>query len=411
MTKKRIYLDYAATTPADKKVLSEMLPYFNDKFGNAMSVHSFGQEAWSAVDKARVNIAWFLGCSSREIIFTSGATESNNLAIKGVVRSFYSQEDKYTVLKPHIITTQFEHHCVLNTCRKLEKEGQAEVTYLSVSREGIVSLEEIKKSIRLNTILISIMYVNNEIGTVQPVDEIGEIVKKENEIRAKDGKWKVIFHTDATQAVNYFDCNVKRLGVDLLSFSGHKIYGPKGVGALYVGKNTPLKAIQDGGDQEYKLRPGTHNVPAIAGLGKAVELVRKNQKKEAQKINALRDYLMGRVLKEITGVKVNGSKAHRSPNNANFSFQNVEGEGLLLALDMEGIACSTGSACSSGSLSPSHVLLALGLKPEEAHGSLRITLGRYTTKKDIDLTIARLKKVVGRLRKISGSVLKEFRTQ
>lgn len=408
MPSKKIYLDYAATTPLAKEVLQEMLPFFNEKFGNAMSVHGFGQQAWAAVDKTRTRAAWFLGCSPREVVFTSGATESNNLAIKGVVRSYYARENIKSQ-KPHIITTQFEHHCVLHTCQKLEKEGLAKVTYLSPSREGIVLLEEVKKYIQSNTILISIMYVNNEIGTVQPISEIGDLIKKENEIRSKEGRKNILFHTDATQAVNYFNCNVERLGVDLLSFSGHKIYGPKGAGILYVRKNTPLKAIQDGGDQEYKLRAGTHNVPGIIGLGKSIEIVQKNQKKETQKITALRDYLIEKVLKEIPDSMLNGSRKYRSPNNANFSFRDVEGEGLLLALDMEGVACSTGSACSSGSLSPSHVLLSIGLKPEEAHGSLRMTLGRYTTKKDIDTAVRKLKKVVERLRKISGNVLADFK--
>ncbi len=406
---KKIYLDYAATTPLAGEVLEEMLPYFNEKFGNAMSVHSFGQEAWAAVDKVRIRVAWFLGCSPREVIFTSGATESNNLAIKGVVRSYYAQNNKQSQ-KPHIITTQFEHHCVLHACQKLEKDSLAEVMYLPVSREGIVALSEVKKAIRTNTILISVMYVNNEIGTVQPIGEIGGMVKKENENRLKEGNQKIIFHTDATQAVNYFNCNTERLGVDLLSFSGHKIYGPKGVGVLYVRKNTSIKAVQDGGDQEYKLRAGTHNVPGIVGLGKSIELVQKNQKKETQKITVLREYLIDRIFKEIPRAMLNGSRQRRSPNNANFSFQDVEGEGLLLALDMEGVACSTGSACSSGSLSPSHVLLSLGLKPEEAHGSLRMTLGRYTTKKDIDTAVGKLKRTVERLRKISGNVLADFKT-
>lgn len=405
MNKRRIYLDYAATTPVDKDVMKEILPYFSEKFGNAMSVHSFGQEAGQAIDTAREKVAKFFICSPSEIIFTSGATESNNLTVKGVVKSFYSVSRKKGEI-PHIITTAFEHHCVLDACKSLEKEGLAEITFLPVGKDGVVKLSNVKRAIRENTILISVMYVNNEIGTVQPIAEIGKLVKAQNGKR----KNRILFHTDATQGINYFDCNVSNLGIDLLSFSGHKIYGPKGVGVLYVKRGTPIKRIQDGGDQEYKLRAGTHNVTGIVGLGKAVELLTtKNQQLTIKKIKELRDYLIDKVLREIPKTYLNGSKEKRSPNNANFRFDNVEGEGLILSLDLEGIAASTGSACSSGALEPSHVLLALGLRHEQAHGSLRITIGKYTTKSELDQTVKVLKEVVSRLRKISGNVLADFK--
>lgn len=399
---KRIYLDHAATTPVDKEVLKAMLPYFSDKFGNASSLHSFGREGGDAVEKSRGILAGFFNAKPEEIVFTSGATESNNLAVKGVVRA-YSRDEKNKGKKPHIITTQFEHSCILKTCQNLEKEGIAEVTYLPVYSDGIVKLNDVKKAIKENTILISIMYVNNEIGTVQPIAEIGKMLKK---YKAKNGY--PIFHTDATQGVNYFDCNVERLGVDLLSMSAHKIYGPKGVGMLYVRKGAKIRQIQDGGAQESGKRAGTLNSPGIVGLGKAIELLERKGKGDAKKISALRDYLIRRVLKEVREVRLNGSKEKRSPNNANFSFRDVEGESLLLYLDMEGIACSTGSACSSGSLEPSHVLLSIGLKHEDAHGSLRVTLGKHTTKKDIETFISKLKKVVEKLRKVSGNVLKDY---
>ncbi len=406
MRKKKIYLDCAATTPVDPAVLEAMLPYFIDIYGNAMSVHSFGQEALEAVDKARSQAAGFFGASPSEIIFTSGATESNNLAIKGILKSYYSKNESKKK-KPHIITTAFEHHCVLDSCKIVAKDGLADVTYLPIKKDGTIDPKEVEKAIRPETVMISVMYVNNEIGTVQPIEKIGKLVRKINSTKEKDD-FKIIFHTDATQAINYFDCNTDRLGVDLLSMSGHKIYGPKGVGILYVRKGTPIRKIQDGGDQEYKMRAGTHNVPGIVGLGKAIGLVEKNGKKDAKKIQILRDYLIEKVLKEISNSILNGSKTKRSPNNANFTFKDVEGEGLLLSLDMEGVACSTGSACSSGALSPSHVLLSIGLKPEQAHGSLRMTLGKHTTKREIDTAVEKLKVVIERLRKISGNVLDDY---
>jgi cysteine desulfurase len=403
---KKIYLDYAATTPVDKEVLKEMLPYFSEKFGNAMSIHSFGQEAMQAIDTAREKIADFFACSPSEIIFTSGATEANNLTIKGVLKSYYSKVENKNK-KPHIITTAFEHHCVLDSCKAVEKEGLAEISYINPGKDGVVKVSEIEKAIKPNTILISTMYVNNEIGTVQPIEKIGKLVKKIN-AKKHSIDFKIILHTDATQAVNYFDCNVENLGIDLLSMSAHKIYGPKGIGMLYIRKGTAIRKIQEGGDQEYKMRAGTHNVTGIVGFGKAIELVKKQRQKDIKKIQALRDYFITNILKEIPNTKLNGSKEKRSPNNANISFRDVEGEGLLLSLDMDGVACSTGSACSSGALSPSHVLLSIGLKPEQAHGSLRITIGKQTTKQEIVSAIKKIKTIVERLRKISGNLLTEY---
>jgi cysteine desulfurase len=397
MAKRKIYLDYASTTPVDPRVFAVMKPYFSRKFGNPASIHSFGKEAGEAVEKARKQAAEFFGCNSNEIIFTSGATESNNLATKGfiIAHMTYSSEKK---TKPHIITTAFEHSCVLNSCKKLEEEGAAEVTYLPVGREGVISISDIKKNIKKNTVLISIMYANNEIGIIQPIREIGKLIAKENTKRGR----KIIFHSDAVQAVNYIDCNVNNLGVDLLTASAHKIYGPKGMGLLYIRENTPLKRIQDGGSHEAGLRAGTLNVPSIAGFGTALEIAQRERARNYKIVEKLRDHMTARILKEIKGAKLNGSKIKRIPNNSNFIFRDVEGEGMLLGLDAAGIAVSTGSACSAGDLRPSHVLSAIGLSDEESHGSLRVTLGKYTTKQEVDLFVDTLKEVVERLRRIAG---------
>lgn len=397
MAKRKIYLDYASTTPVDPRVFAAMKPFFSQKFGNPSSLHSFGREASEAVEKARTQAADFFGCESGEIVFTSGATESNNFALKGTMIALVSHfSDKK--IKPHIITTQFEHSCVLASCKKLEEQGMAEVTYLPVGKEGVISMNDVKKAIQNNTALISVMYANNEIGTVQPVKEIGKLLAKENEKR----ETKILFHTDAVQAVNYLDCRVNDLGVDLLTASAHKIYGPKGVGLLFIRKGTPLKRIQDGGDHEMGLRSGTLNAAGIVGLGAALELTEKERTRNCKIVEKLQSHIISRVLKEIKGSRLNGSRIKRIPNNANFIFRDVEGEGMLLGLDLSGIAVSTGSACSSGDLRPSHVLLAIGLGEEESHGSLRVTLGKYTTKQEADLFIDTLETVVARLRKIAG---------
>lgn len=390
---KKIYLDYAATTPLDKKVLSEILPYFSEKFGNPSSIHQYGQEALEAVEKARLQVADFLGCGSSEIIFTSGATESNNLAIKGILRA--SQ-----VENPHIITSSIEHHCVLNTCKTVQKEG-GEVTFLKVNQEGILDLENLKKAIKDNTIFISVMYANNEVGVIEPIAEIGKLLKEINSEREEKKLPKIYFHTDAVQAVNYLDCEVDNLGVDLLSLSGHKIYAPKGVGVLYVRKGTRIKSIQQGGEQENNFRAGTHNVSGIVGIGKAISLVLENRKKTIE-TKKLRDYFIDNVLENIPDSKLNGSLEFRLPHNINFSFKGLEGESLLMMLDREGISVSTGSACSSASLSPSHVLSAMGIPPEVAHASIRFTLGKETTKEEVDFTLKTLIEKNKRLREISG---------
>ncbi|MBW6440546.1 cysteine desulfurase [Patescibacteria group bacterium] len=391
---KKIYLDYAATTPVDKKVLEEMLPYFSDKFGNPSSIHQFGQEAMEGVDKARSQVADFLHCNTSEIIFTSGATESNNLTIKGVIKA--------TLVKnPHIITSAIEHHCVLNACQTVQKDKITEASFVKVNRDGIVNPEDIRNAIKENTVLVSVMYGNNEVGTIQPIAEIGKIIKDINSKREKQKLPKIYFHTDAVQAINYLDCDVEKLGVDFLSLSGHKIYAPKGIGVLYVKRGAKIKSIQQGGEQEYNLRAGTHNVPGIVGIGKAISMVLENREK-IDEVKKLRDYLMEEILKEIPNSRLNGSREFRLPHNANFSFQGVEGESLLMMLDQEGIAISTGSACSSSSLAPSHVLSAMGIPPEIAHASIRFTLGKETTKDDIDFTLKVLVEKIKRLREISG---------
>ena len=391
---KKIYLDYAATTPVDKKVFEEMIPYFSEKFGNPSSIHQFGQEAIEAVDNARAQVADFLHCSTSEVIFTSGATESNNLTIKGVLKATQIEN-------PHIITSAIEHHCVLNSCETAMKDKITDISFVKVDKEGIIDPEDIRNAIKKNTILVSIMYGNNEVGTIQPIAEIGKIIKEINRDREDEKLPKVYFHTDAVQAINYLDCNVESLEVDLLSLSGHKIHGPKGIGVLYVKRGTKIKSTQQGGEQEYNLRAGTHNVPGIVGIGKAISLVSENKKK-TEETKKLRDYMISEVLKTIPNSRLNGSKEFRLPHNANFSFKGIEGESLLMMLDQEGIAVSTGSACSSASLAPSHVLSAMGIQPEIAHASIRFTLGKDTTKEDIDHTLKVLAEKVKKLREISG---------
>ena len=386
---KQIYLDYAATTPVDKEVLKAMTPYLKKDFGNPSSLHRFGQKTRFAIDEVRKKVAKFLNCSESEIIFTGSATEANNLAIFGVVRAL-----KKKGIKPHIITTKIEHHAVLHPFEELEKEG-VEVSFLAPNKEGIVELDDIQKAIKENTVFISIMYANNEIGTIQPIQKIGKLITRLN----KNRKHKIYFHTDAVQAVNYLDCNVKELGVGLLTLSAHKIYGPKGVGALFVKQGTPIEPIIYGGGHEFGLRSGTENVAGIVGLGKAIELVEKH-KNDIKRIKKLQDKIIEEVLK-IPNTRLNGSREKRLPNNVNISISGVEGESLVIALDQYGIAVSTGSACSSKELKPSHVLLAIGLSPKEAHGSLRITLGRFTTEEEVDYFLKILPKVVKRLREIS----------
>ncbi len=377
----KIYLDHAATTPLSNEALKEMEPFFKEKFGNPSSVHGFGQEAVFAVDTARKRVAKFLGSKEREVVFTSSATEANNLAILGLLKK----------KKGHIITSAFEHEAVLEPC----KFSGSRVSYVPVYAEGVVKVEDILKEIKEDTVLVSVMYVNSETGTIQPVSEIGEAIEEINKTR----KNKIIFHTDAVQAANYLSCKVDDLKVDLLTISGHKIYGPKGAGALYVREGTDISPIIYGAPQERGIRPGTENVPAVVGMGKAVEEI---DIKKGEKTAKIRDEIIEKLISLVPDTSLNGSAEHRIPNNINLAFKGVEGESLVIALDMEGIAVSTGSACASRSLSPSHVLLALGLSHELAHGSLRITLGNETTKKEADKLIEKLPPIIERLRKISG---------
>ncbi len=379
---KKIYLDHAATTPVRKEVLEAMRLYFSEKFGNASSLHSFGKDAKEALSKSRKTIAKIINARANEIIFTSGGTESNNLAIKGVA---FANRDKGN----HIITSKIEHPAILKPCKWLEKQG-FKVTYLNVDKYGVVNPKDVEKAITKNTILVSIMHANNEIGTIEPIAEIGKICKKH----------KILFHTDAVQSFGKLPINVKKMNINLLSASSHKIYGPKGVGMLYVNRKVNIEPILHGGGHEYKLRSGTENVAGIIGFAKAVELATKEMKKEGERQIKLRNKL----IKEISKIKdsyLNGHPTFRLPNNINFWFKGVEGESLLLRLDEKGIAASTQSACSSSSLKPSHVLTAIGLSHEQSHGSLRLTLGKENTEQDINHVLEVLPQIINSLRKIS----------
>lgn len=380
---KMIYLDNAATTRTAPEVVEAMLPYFTEFYGNASTVYEFGGKSKEAVSKAREMIAGTIGAKDNEIYFTAGGSESDNWAIKAAAEA-------YKTKGKHIITSKIEHHAVLHTCQWLEQNGY-EVTYLDVDENGVVKLEQLKQAIRPDTILITIMFANNEIGTVEPVAEIGKIAREHG----------VLFHTDAVQAFGQLPIDVDELNIDMLSGSAHKLNGPKGIGFLYIRKGVKIRSFVHGGAQERKRRAGTENVPGIVGFGKAAELAAANMDKRTAKEAELRDYLMERVMKEVPFTRVNGHRKNRLPNNVNFCFQFIEGESLLIMLDMEGICASSGSACTSGSLDPSHVLLAIGLPHEIAHGSLRLTLGADTTKEDIDVTVEAIKKIVTQLRNMS----------
>ncbi|WP_026487510.1 cysteine desulfurase NifS [Caldanaerobius polysaccharolyticus] len=379
----RVYLDNAATTPVKKEVLEEMLPYFTEKFGNASTLYSYGREAREALDKARDRVAKALGADPAEIYFTSGGTESDNWAIKAAA---YAMREKGN----HIITTSIEHHAVLHTCEYLKKQGY-EVTYLPVDEYGLVDVEELKKAITDKTILISVMYANNEVGTIEPVAEIGQIAKERG----------ILFHTDAVQAVGHIPVDVKEINCDMLSLSGHKFYGPKGIGALYMRKGVKIHPYMHGGAQEKGRRAGTENVAAIVGLGKAIELATQNLDENMKKLTRLRNKLIDGLLSKIDHVKLNGHPEKRLPGNVNISVEYVEGESMLLSLDMKGICASSGSACTSGSLDPSHVLLAMGLPHELAHGSLRFSIGEQNSEEDIDYVLEVLPDIVSRLREMS----------
>lgn len=380
---KRIYLDYSATTPVKQQVVDEMLPYFTETFGNPSSIHGFGRDAKNSINKARETVANFLNASPDEIYFTGGGSESDNWAIKGIA---YANKAKGN----HIITTTIEHHAVLHTCEVLAKEG-FEITYLPVDGDGMIDLKALEAAIKDTTVLITMMAVNNEIGTVLPIAEIGALAKSKG----------VLFHTDAVQALGNIKLDVKAMNIDAMSMSSHKIYGPKGIGALYIKKGIRIKNLIEGGAQERKRRAGTENVPGIMGFGKAVELAAENFDNHVQHLETLRNRLMEGILEKIPYVKLNGHKTQRHPGNVNVCFEFIEGESLLLSLDLVGIAGSSGSACTSGSLDPSHVLMAIGLPHEIAHGSLRLTIGDFTTEEDVDYTIENLIEIVARLRSYS----------
>ena len=380
---KSIYLDNAATTRLDEEVLQEMLPYLRENYGNASSIYELGRESRKAVEDAREKIARVLNCKPNEIYFTAGGSESDNTAIKGIARANKAKGN-------HIITSKIEHPAVLETCKQLEKEG-FEVSYIPVDENGILNLEELKNSIKSTTILITVMFANNEIGTIQPIEEIGKIAKENN----------IYFHTDAVQAVGSVKIDVQKLNIDALSLSGHKFYGPKGIGALYVKTGVKFEKFVDGVHQERNKRAGTENVAAIVGMGKAIEMAYDNLEEHNKKIKELRDYYVEQVKEKIPYIKINGDMEKRLPGNSNISFRFIEGEGLLLNLDLKGICASSGSACTSGSLDPSHVLLAIGLPHEIAHGSLRISIGKYNTKEEIDYLVKNLVNIVNRLRDMS----------
>ena len=380
---KRRYLDYSATTPVKKEVLEAMMPYFSEVYGNASSLHTFGQNAKEKLTESREIIAKTIGAKTNEIYFTSGGSESDNWAIKSIARA---NQDK----GKHIITSKIEHHAVLHTCEALEKEG-FEVTYLDVDEDGYVELDVLKDAIREDTILITIMFINNEIGTIEPIKEIGAIARENN----------ILFHTDAVQALGNVPIDVDEMNIDLMSVSAHKIYGPKGVGALYVRRGVKIKPFIEGGAQERKKRAGTENIPAIVGFAKACQLAEENLEEHVEKLSKLRDELIEKILDSIDEVKLNGPRDNRHPGNVNVAFKYIEGEALLLMLDAVGIAASSGSACTTGALEPSHVLMSIGLGHEIAHGSLRLTIGDFTESEDIDFIVENLVRIVKTLRAMS----------
>ena len=380
---KMIYLDNAATTKTRPEVVEAMLPYFTESYGNPSSVYTFSAKSKEAVTKAREIIADSLGVKSNEIYFTAGGSEADNWALVAAAEA-------YEAKGKHIITSKIEHHAILHTCEYLEKRGY-EVTYLDVDENGVVKLDELKKAIRTDTILISIMFANNEIGTIEPIKEIGAIAKEHG----------ILFHTDAVQAYGHVPISADEYNIDMLSASGHKINGPKGIGFLYIRKGVKIRSFIHGGAQERRRRAGTENVPGIVGFGKAVQLAMDEMEERTKKEVEMREYLMEKVLREVPFTRINGSRTSRLPNNINFAFQFIEGESLLIKLDMAGICGSSGSACTSGSLDPSHVLLAIGLPHEIAHGSLRLTLSEENTMEEMDITADKIKEIVAYLRELS----------
>jgi len=380
---KRIYLDYAATTPTHPEVVKAMLPYFTDAFGNPSSIHSLGQETKAAIEEARDKVARLIGARSEEIVFTSGGTEADNFAVKGVA---YANRQRGN----HIITTSIEHHAVLEPCKFLEGQG-FEVTYLPIDKYGLVDPEDVRKAITDKTVLISVMHANNEIGTIEPIPEIAKIAQRQ----------EIYFHTDAVQTIGHIPVNVDALGVDLLSISAHKIYGPKGIGALYIRKGTRIVPFMHGGEQERGRRASTENVPAIVGFGKAVEIAESEMQDEMERLTSLRDELIRGLFERMEGIYLNGHPSQRLPSNVNISVEFVEGESMAISLDLDGIAASTGSACASNAVEASHVLLALGLPAWLCHGSLRLSLGRETTREDMERVLEVLPRIVSRLRAMS----------
>jgi len=380
---RRVYLDHNATTPTHPEVVKAMLPYYEDVFGNASSIHQFGQQARMAIDEAREKVAEFIGAKPEEIVFTSSGTESDNFAIKGVA---YANEEKGR----HIITSSIEHHAVLNTCKFLGKHG-FKITYLPVDRYGVVNPDDVRKAITDDTILISIMHANNEVGTIEPIAEIGKIAKEK----------EIYFHTDAVQSIGKIPINVNELNIDLLSLSGHKLYGPKGIGVLYIRKGTRIQPLIHGGHHERNRRAGTENVPGIVGLGKAIEIAKLSMEKESIYLTNLRDRLYNGIKEKIDNIYLNGHPVNRLPNTLNLSFEFVEGESIIHNLDMKGVAVSSGSACTSGSLEPSHVLKAMGVEPAIAQGSIRFSLGKDNTEEEIDYVIEILPEIIFRLREMS----------
>jgi len=388
---RKVYLDHAATTPIDPRVREVMLPYLTEKFGNPSSFHTLGKQAKDDMSESRSQIAEILNVRSDEILFTSGGTESDNLAILGFARANQSNGK-------HLITTAIEHHAVLEAMIQLEKKEGFEVTYLKPDRDGLVSVSQITEALRPDTILVSVMYANNEIGTVQPIREIGNVIQKYRQ--EHKNAWPV-FHTDACQASSFLDLDIEKLHVDLLTLNGSKMYGPKGIGLLYIRRGIKLQPLQFGGSQERGLRPGTENVVGIIGMAKALTLAQKDKEKETQRLIPLRDKLIEGILKSIPKTRLNGHSTIRLPNNVNISFLDIEGEALVLYLDAAGIFVSTGSACTSASLEPSHVILALGMPYEVAHGSIRFTLGHETTDENIDYVLKTLPPLIEKLRSIS----------
>lgn len=384
MDNKVIYLDHAATTATRPEVVEAMLPYFTENYGNPSTVYELGSKNKSAVTHSRETIAKALGTDAANIYFTAGGSEADNWALVATAEAYKNKGN-------HIITSKIEHHAILHTCEYLEKERGYEVTYIDVDENGIIKLDELKKAIRPTTILISVMFANNEIGTIQPIKEIGAIAREHG----------ILFHTDAVQAFGQIPIDVNELNIDMLSSSGHKLNGPKGIGFLYIRKGVKIRSFIHGGAQERKRRAGTENVPGIVGFGKAVEIAIATMDKRIKQETELRDYLIDRILAEVPYTRLNGDRERRLPNNANFSFQFIEGESLLIMLDMAGICGSSGSACTSGSLDPSHVLLAIGLPHEIAHGSLRLTLGEDNTREEMDYVVEKIKGIVERLRSMS----------